>query len=88
MHATQDQLVEFLRTRCALDEFDLEDAETLIAVLSEAMSPMEIMTWLAWPDAELEGVPVELIKEGRFRAVLTRARTLVSERCQPQPSRE
>lgn len=80
MHATQDQLVEFLRTRCALDEFDLEDAEALISVLLEAMTPMQIMTWLAWPDGELEGVPVELIKEGRFRAVLTRGRNLVAVR--------
>jgi hypothetical protein len=80
MHATQGQLVEFLRTRCALDEFDLEDAEALIAVLSEGMTAMEIMTWLAWPDTELEGVPVELIKEGRFREVLMRGRNLVAVR--------
>lgn len=88
MEVSAERLVVFLRNTCDFDEFDLEDAEALAAVLSEGMSPMHIMTFLCWPDAELEGVPLELIKEGRFRDVLTRGRNLVRESCQPQPSRE
>jgi hypothetical protein len=79
MQTTRNQLADFIR-RGVPDEFDQEDALALVDVLSEAMTPILIMTWVAWLDDELGGVPLELIKEGRGRQVMRRARRLVAER--------
>lgn len=73
---TRDELVSYI-SHGELDEFDCEDAVNIADVLLERMTPLEAMTWLAWPDAELGSTPLVLISHGRARDVLARARRLV-----------
>lgn len=79
MHATRDQLVSYIN-HGGLDEFDLEDVVNLVDMLLEALSPVQVMTWLSWRDEELGGMPLVMVREGRTRDVIRRARTLVAER--------
>lgn len=78
MEVTRERLVEFIRNRCDFDDFDLEDAEELVAVALEAFDPKYIMTWMAWPDDELGGTPIILIRQGQLRQVRARIRTMVA----------
>lgn len=61
-----------------LDEFDVEDCERLVDLMLEAFTALEVLSWLIFDDPELGGIPVLLLKDGRLREVMTRARQMVS----------
>lgn len=76
---TRDVVLHQVRTS-GLDPFDVEDTERVVDVMLEAFTAFEVLSWLIFYDAELDGTPVLLVRDGRIREVMAAARQLVSSR--------
>lgn len=61
-----------------LDEFDQEEVVGVVDMMLEAYTPLDILSWFAFPDIELDDEsPITAIRDGRARQVRARARRLV-----------
>lgn len=75
---TREELLEHL-AGAGLDDYDMEDVEHVVDVLLEAFTPLQILTWLYFPDHVLGTSPILLFSEGRGRTVAIRARRMLED---------
>lgn len=75
----RDGVVEALH-QMDLEWADEEDATALVDLLLRRLSPLDVITWIVWPNRGLDDAPpLSLLKDGRSREVFKAAREMVEE---------
>jgi len=72
---TRESLIAELRS-LDLDWGDEEDLIILVDDLLKRFTPLGAWTWLAFWDEDLGGIPIVLVRDGRARDVIVRARVI------------